>query len=111
MPIAELRLNRLFCQNPINICIEEDGHVECDVEKRMYRGDGRTVEIRVWAELDGVTRPGKRIEGPIAIAVILERCYFGIPVTSLSVIATILTIATSIPTILVPKLMVILSPV
>jgi hypothetical protein len=93
---AELRLNRIFCEKPIRLCAWRDGTVFLDVEKLVFE-QGWEGEVRVWAEVEGVSRLG-RIEGTARAAVVFERTFWGIPSTCLPIILMILLCLAMIPT-------------
>lgn len=99
---AELRLGRLYCQCPIRICVERDGLVECDVEKMGWEGGGE-VTVTVWAEREGIWRPGRTFhDEPIYITVVFEQRFLGIPYTAIPIISWIATIITAIPSLILP---------
>lgn len=93
---AELRLNRIFCEKPVRLCVWRDGTIFSDVEKLVFK-QGWEGEVRVWAEVEGVSRLG-RIEGTARTAAVFERTFWAIPSTCLPIIPIILLCLVMIPT-------------
>ncbi|PJF17742.1 hypothetical protein PSACC_02446 [Paramicrosporidium saccamoebae] len=104
---AELRLNRIFCEKPVRLCVWREGAVFLDVEKLVFE-KGWEGEVRVWAEVEGVSRLGK-IEGMARAAAVFERTFWGIPSSCLPIILLIILCLAAIP-ILTFKYLIFLSP-